>query len=104
MLEPIFITFHMFFLRFWAPGGAGLGGEKLPLGASMLTTWVNLRTVGFLGAHGANMGQLGANLGPTWVLLGLTWSPLGVNLGPTWGNLGPTWANLGPIWPNSAPT
>ena len=65
--------------------------EKLHLGASMLATWVNLRTVGFLGALGANMGQLGANLGPTW-------SSLRAHLGPTWANLEPTWANLGPTW------
>ena len=64
----------------------------------MLTTWVNLRTVGFLGAPApnlgptwANLGQLGANLGPTWGQLGPTWDQLGTNLGQLGANFGPNW-------------
>ena len=70
-------------------------GEKLPFGASMLATWVNLRTVGFLGALGANMGQLGANLEPTWGQLGANLGQLGANLGQLGANLVQLGAHLG---------
>ena len=78
MLQPIFVKFHWFFLRFWASGGGRIARAKLHFGGSMLTTF---------------------NLGPTWANLEPTWSQLGANLaqlGPTWGQLGPTWGQLGP--------